>query len=155
MKRFLFLVSTALLISCSTNKNTVNINRDGYIADGYDVTEYFNDNAIKGNSLYISKFNGAMYKFLSIENKNKFDANPKKYQPQYGGYCAYAVGVNASKVSINPKSYLVDNNKLYLFYDNVLVDTKQKWLDNNPQKLSQKANENWIKIHNPEAINNN
>lgn len=149
MRTLLLFAFTTLLLSCTANKEAINTNKDGYIAEGYDVTEYFNGNAIKGKTLYTTGHNGAWYKFATEDNRNKFEANPNLYEPQYGGYCAYAVGANGSKVEINPESYLVDNDKLYLFYDNALADTKQKWLNENPEELKRKANENWPKIKQP------
>ncbi len=149
MRTLILFVFTATLLSCSANKEAINTNKTGYIADGYDVTEYFNGNAIVGKSAYSAGYNGAWYKFATEENKIKFEANPEMYEPAYGGYCAYAVGQKGSKIDINPESYLIEDNKLYLFYDNALVDTKQKWLDSNPEELKRKANANWPDIKEP------
>ncbi|MGJ8666484.1 MAG: YHS domain-containing (seleno)protein [Patiriisocius sp.] len=149
MKNLILLVSIAFLASsCGTSKGTINTNNKGFIANGYDVTEYFEGNATEGNDLYISTYNGASYKFMNASNKAMFDKNPAKYEPQYGGFCAYAVGDSNSKVDINPESFLIEDGKLYLFYDTVFADTKQKWLDENPMMLKQNADENWKSLKN-------
>lgn len=139
---FFFLIST---IGVAQQNN---LTKKGVIAKGYDVTEYFNNNAVKGDSKFQSTFNGAIYYFVNEKNKAVFDANPEAFIPQYGGYCAYAIGEKNSKVSINPKSYLVEDGKLYLFYDNAFIDTKQKWLENNPTQLKQKADAHWSTLKN-------
>lgn len=139
---FLFLISA---IGVAQQNN---LTKKGVIAKGYDVTEYFNNNAVKGDSKFQSTFNDAIYYFVNEKNKAVFDANPEAFIPQYGGYCAYAIGEKNSKVSINPKSYLVEDGKLYLFYDNAFIDTKQKWLENNPTQLKQKADAHWSTLKN-------
>ena len=59
---------------------------------GYDTVAYFTENeAIQGTRKYALKYRGAVWYFSSEENKKLFAANPRKYVPQYGGYCAYSV----------------------------------------------------------------
>lgn len=137
-----------LLITIHSNaqENNVNLNRKGFAAEGYDVTEYFNNKAIEGSKKITAVYNGATYAFVNNENKKKFESDPSKFEPQYGGYCAYAIGAKAKKVGINPKSFLIENGKLYLFYDNAFIDTKQKWLKEDPEKLRQQGDANWKKI---------
>lgn len=149
MRTLILFAITAIFLSCSANKAAINLNSNGYIADGYDVTEYFNGNAIEGKTAYSAGYDGAWYKFATEENKAKFEANPEMYEPQYGGYCAYAVGENGNKININPESFIVDNDKLYLFYDTVLSDTKQKWQESDTAELKQKADAIWPKIKDP------
>ena len=71
----------------------------GYVAEGYDVVSYFNNNPEKGNKEFTTKFDGVKFKFSSKKNLETFKKSPKKYVPQYGGYCAYAIGAKAEKVS--------------------------------------------------------
>jgi len=68
------------------------------------------------------------------------------YMPQYGGYCAYAIAKKGEKVSINPKTFEIRDNKLYLFYDMFFTNTLDMWLENNPEQLKKQADDNWIKI---------
>ncbi len=117
-----------------------------YVAEGYDVTEYFNNKAVKGDSKFIATHDNVMYKFATKANLEKFNSNPKKFIPQYGGYCAYAVAVNSEKVDINPKTFEVRDGKLYLFYNSWGINTLDKWIEEDAKKLQVKADVNWQKI---------
>ena len=55
------------------------------------------------------------YYFSSEKNKAEFSQNPSKYKPQYGGWCAYAMGSNGEKVEVNPETFKLIDGKLYLF----------------------------------------
>ena len=77
-----------------------------------------------------------------------FKGNPKKYIPQYGGYCAYAVAEKSDKVSINPKTFEIINDKLYLFYNAWGTNTLELWRKRNVKDLLEKADNNWELIKN-------
>lgn len=90
------------------------------------------------------EYKDAIYQFKNQSNKALFEMNPTCYVPQYGGWCAYAMGSNGEKVEINPESYSIEDKKLYLFYKTTFTDTKKKWMKKNtPLKLE--ANQNWNK----------
>ena len=146
MKIFSTIISLFILTAIQAQEN-YNLKK-GFIAEGYDVVAYFENKALKGNDQFITEFEGAEYKFSSAKNLKTFNENPKMYVPQYGGYCAYAVAVKGEKVGINPKSFQVIDNKLYLFYDSWGVDTLEKWNEEGVEKLQQYADENWGKITN-------
>ncbi len=135
----------AFIVIANAQKIDYNTNK-GFVAEGYDVTEYFNNKAIKGNSAYITTHDKVNYKFASEENLEKFRKNPDQYIPQYGGYCAYAVAVTSEKVDINPKTFEIRNGKLYLFYNSWGINTLDKWIKEDAEKLEKKANINWQKI---------
>ncbi len=120
----------------------------GYLAGGYDVVAYFNKSPKKGKNKFSIKHNGTKLKFASQKNLKTFTANPKKYLPQYGGWCAYAMAINGEKVSINPKTYEIRNGKLYLFYNKYFTNTLDSWKTEKTAMLVQKANTNWKKIKN-------
>ena len=88
-----------------------------FVADGYDVVAYFNKEAIEGDKKFITEYDGAKFKFSSQKNLDTFKASPNKFTPQYGGYCAYAVGAKGDKVGINPETFEIRDDKLYLFYN--------------------------------------
>ena len=104
----LFFLVTSTTFSQSLDYNT----KKGFIAEGYDVVAYFENKAIEGDKKFTTKYDGVNYKFASKENRALFNKNPKKYMPQYGGYCAYAMGAKADKVSINPETFEIKDNKL-------------------------------------------
>jgi len=97
---------------------------------GYDTVSYFSaQGPVKGSSEFSTQWNGATWRFVTAENLEKFKANPTRYAPQYGGYCAWAVA-QGSLAKGDPKQWHIDNNKLYL---NINSDIKQKWLANKNQ----------------------
>ena len=124
------------------NSNT----KKGFIAKGYDVVSYFDNKAEKGSKDFVTEVNGVKYKFSSKENLDLFNANPNKYIPQYGGYCAYAIGAKAEKVDINPETFEIRDGKLYLFYNSWGTNTLQLWQEEGAEKLKEKADKNWKKI---------
>lgn len=146
IKSAALLFIAAVLVGCGATKGPQNTNGNGFIADGYDVTEYFNNNAVAGSDAFVSTYDGGKYKFMTEANKAKFDANPSKYAPQYGGFCAYAVGADNKKIGINPNSYEIRDGKLYLFYDTIFADTKEKWEEEGPTMLKEKADRNWTSL---------
>ena len=81
---------------------------------GYDPVAFFTDNKpVKGDPSHRSVYRGAVYHFASAEHKAKFDADPAKYEPQFGGFCAYAASIN--KVSpVDVKYFEIVNGRLLL-----------------------------------------
>jgi hypothetical protein len=75
----------------------------------------------------------------------KFKANPEKYKPAYGGWCAYAMGENGEKVKVDPETYKIVDGKLYLFYNFWTTNTLDDW-NKNEKKLKEAADRNWSKI---------
>lgn len=135
-------------ITCSvlTAQNIDYNLKKGFIARGYDVVSYFNNNPKEGNKAFKVVFDGVNYKFFSAENMSKFNQNPERYIPQYGGYCAYAIAKKSEKVSIDPETFLIKDGKLYLFYNVWGKNTLKLWKQNDEQKLIQTGDENWKKI---------
>lgn len=117
--------------------------KKGFVANGYDVVAYFNNEAVDGNKKFKTTFDNVYYKFVSQENLNVFKVNPKMYIPQYGGYCAYAIAVKGKKVSINPDTFEIREGKLYLFYNAWGTNTLDLWLKENVKGLREKADKNW------------
>lgn len=124
-----------------------NVDNNKLALSGYDLIEYYNQKATKGSSKFESIYDGARYLFSSQKNKLLFETNPKKYSPQYGGWCAYAMGYSGEKVSINPESFSIENGKLYLFYKTFFNDTKAKW-NEKTVSLKKEADKNWSNLLN-------
>ena len=121
--------------------------KKGFVAEGYDVVAYFYNKALKGIKKYTVSYDGVNFRFSTNENLEKFKKTPKKYIPQYGGYCAYAIALKGKKVSIDPKTFEIRDGKLYLFYNSWGTNTLKLWLKENPEKLQKQADKNWEKIH--------
>ncbi len=109
---------------------------------GYDPVAYFtHGKAIPGSFRHASLHDGAVYQFASPENKKAFEANPAKYVPAYGGYCAYGVSVG-KKFDGDPRVWKVVDGRLYL---NLNADIQEMWMKDVPGAVS-KADRNWTKI---------
>jgi len=106
---------------------------------GYDPVAYFIQNqAVEGSEKYITEWKGANWRFANKENLTKFKADPTKYAPQYGGYCAYGVSQNYL-VKVDPEQFSIINNKLYLNYSRSVKNT---WLQN-PHGYIKNADKNF------------
>lgn len=153
MKKLITLVSFALLsitAKAQTNsKRTTEFNLENKIAiQGYDPVAYFSQKkTIKGKSNFASIYEGVTYYFSSQVNKDLFIKNPASFEPQYGGWCAYAMGSSAEKVEINPETFKIIDGKLYLFYNAYFNNTLKSW-NKNELNLKKAANENWKKLIN-------
>jgi len=109
---------------------------------GYDTVAYFTENKpVKGSEEFSLEYKGAQWLFSSAENKALFEANPEKYAPQYGGYCAYAVAQN-STASIKPELFTIHNGKLYLNFNSSIND---KW-NADIDSYIEAADKNWPNI---------
>lgn len=146
MKRTLlaFLISLTYINAQSIDYNL----KKGYVAEGYDVVEYFKNKAIEGHKALTTTHDNVQYKFVSEENLNTFLKAPENYIPQYGGYCAYAVAIDSKKVDIDPETFEIRDGKLYLFYNSWGINTLRKWQKNNVKGLQKKADQNWEAIKN-------
>ena len=113
---------------------------------GYDPVAYFNQSkAVKGNNQFAATIEGVTYNFSSAGNKNLFIKSPKNYEPQYGGWCAYAMGATGEKVEVDPETFKVLNGKLYLFYHSWVNNTLTKW-NKDETNLKSKADKSWMNI---------
>lgn len=121
---------------------------EGLAIGGYDPVAYFTEGkAVKGNKSNSVYYEGATYYFSSAANKEEFKKNPAKYEPQYGGWCAYAMGAKGEKVSIDPKTFKIIGGRLYLFYNRFFNNTLTEW-NKDETGLKGKADANWQKtIH--------
>lgn len=143
------LIVFVFLIACNGIAQSIDYNiKKGYVAAGYDVVAYFNNEAIMGNKEYTLEYDNVKFKFSSDENLNKFKENPVAYIPKYGGYCAYAVAIASKKVKINPKTFEIRDGELFLFYNSGKNNTLKLWQNKSPQTLKIKADENWERIKN-------
>jgi len=106
---------------------------------GYDPVAYFTQNKpVKGNAEHSLEYLGATWLFSTAEHKALFQANPEKYAPQYGGYCAYAVA-RKSTASIKPQYFTIHKDKLYLNYSK---SVNVKWVKDKDGYIDD-ADSNW------------
>jgi YHS domain-containing protein len=113
--------------------------------EGYDPVSYFDNKPIEGKSEIKFSYKGVTYLFATQQNLSKFKANPEKYEPAYGGWCAYAMGETGEKVKIDPETFKIVEGKLYLFYNFWANSTLVDW-NKNEKPLKNKADQNWKKF---------
>jgi YHS domain-containing protein len=127
------------IIPDEEKKFLVNVNDGGFIAEGYDVVAYFTDNKpVKGDPNIVKLYNGAFYSFATEEHKQMFGADPMKYMPQYGGYCAYAVSRDKLR-PIDPKYFQFVDGRLMLQHSQDALDLFSEDIPGNTVK----ADKNW------------
>lgn len=102
---------------------------------------YFKGQPVEGDKRFAATHDGATYYFANAENLKAFQANPAKYAPQFGGYCAMGAALG-KKLDVDPSQYKVVDGKLYL---NVNADVFKKWSEDVPGNIV-KANANWPAI---------
>ncbi len=122
----LIIIST-LFLSLTAFSQKDFYSKKGVAVEGYDVTEYFNGKAVEGNAAYQSDYQGVNFYFKNEANKTKFEKSPENFLPEYGGYCAYAIGKKGEKVKVNPETFSVENGKVYLFYNAWGMNTLDLW----------------------------
>ena len=115
-----------LAFQAAPNKSyrTLNATEDNIAIQGYDTVAYFTDGkAAKGKREFEHAWQDARWHFASASNRDLFTANPERYAPQYGGYCA--LGVAAGEVSdVDPKAFTIVDGKLYL---NKGIEFRKVW----------------------------
>ena len=112
---------------------------------GADAVAYYSlkagDKAIIGSDHFSHEWMGAKWKFVSAENRDKFAADPKRYAPQYGGYCAFAVSHGFTK-PVNPDKWKIVDGKLYLNLNGIAY---RKWQKDQDAAIV-RANKNWPSV---------
>ncbi len=116
----------------------------GVAISGYDPVSYFSGKPQKGKIAYNQT--GITYKFASAANLETFKKNPAKYEPAYGGWCAYAMGAKGEKVEVDPENYKIVNGSLNLFYKSFFSNTLDEW-NKDETKLKKQADANWPKLY--------
>jgi YHS domain-containing protein len=136
-------VATLLILlalpSVAQAKELNNLDGNGLALQGYDPVGFFTDNRpVKGNQQFQSQYHGATYYFASAEHKAAFDKEPAKYEPQFGGFCAYGAS-RGKTVPIKIEAWQMVNGRLLMQYD---LDVKGKF-NTDPQGNLSKADNNW------------
>lgn len=114
----------------------------GVALGGWDPVSYFTGQvAARGKHRYRFDYNGATWHFASESHRDRFAANPARYAPQYGGFCAYAVS-QGQLVPVDPHAWTIHEGKLYLNYS---TRVRAAWRADLEHHL-ELADENWEKL---------
>jgi YHS domain-containing protein len=109
--------------------------------EGYDPVAYFEQGQPVAGGDYEYAWMDATWYFASAENRDKFAADPEKYAPQYGGYCAWAVSQGYT-AKIDPQAWSIVDGKLYLNYSK---GVQSQWQQDVPGNIA-KGDANWPAI---------
>lgn len=121
-------------------KTLLNLDSSGVAIQGYDPVAFFTDHQpVKGDEKYLAKHNGAIYFFASKEHQELFKADPAKYEPEFGGYCAYGVSRN-KLVEIDVAAFQIVDGKLLLQYSKGVRDD----FNRDTKANLAKADANWV-----------
>ena len=113
--------------------------------EGYDPVSYFDNKPVEGEEKIALTYKGVVYHFATANNLRKFKATPEKFEPAYGGWCAYAMGETGEKVKVDPETFKIIEGKLYLFYNFWGNNTLTDW-NKSEKKLKATADANWKKF---------
>jgi hypothetical protein len=143
-----FVIAVSASAQSSLRSKEFNLDKNLAI-HGYDPVAYFTQNkALKGSKDFSAAADGVVYYFANAADKALFLKDWKKYEPQYGGWCAYAMGASGEKVEIDPETFKVLDGKLFLFYHSWTNNTLNKW-NKDETNLHAKADLNWPKFFHP------
>ncbi len=122
-------------------------NTDNFVAlSGYDPITYFANKPVPGKEAISYTHRGIVYHFINDKSLSLFKANPNKYEPQYGGWCAYALAKEKPVLmEADPETYKIIDGKLYVFYNSFGINTVKKW-NKNEEKSKASADKNWSNI---------
>lgn len=140
------LISINFVFGQSDDARKKNFNIKKSIAiEGYDPLSYFDNTPLEGKMDFQFAYKGVNYLFANATNLNKFKSTPEKYEPTYGGWCAYAMGETGEKVKIDPETFKIIDGKLFLFYNFWGNNTLTDW-NKNEKTLKARGDQNWKKF---------
>lgn len=140
-------LALALCVACFAQAQALkpffNVDGNGLWAEGYDPVAYLvQGKALKGSTQIIATYKGATFRFANTAHRELFKKTPEHYLPQYGGWCAYAMGANGEKVEVDPETFKVKDGKVFLFYNAFFNNTLTTWNKNEAQ-LYRSAEQHW------------
>ena len=139
MKTVLTILFFIVSLGFSSAQTTTWFNPDGVAIRGYDPVAYFAEGAaVEGSKQFSCSWKGTEWHFKNQSNLDTFRANPEKYAPQFGGYCAYGASEN-HKSPTEPNAFTIVNDKLYLNYN---MKVKEMWMKDTKGRIAT-AEKNW------------
>jgi YHS domain-containing protein len=120
-----------------------NLPADHIAIQGYSPVSYFESGkAEKGDANFAVSYRGVTYHLTSAKQVETFNANPAKYEPAYGGWCAYGAAIS-KKFPIDPTNFKIVDGRLMLFLKNESVDALAKWNQADESKQVHQADQFW------------
>src|SRR5262249_54943178 len=149
MKLYFTLVAAMLCLgavaqSSENAQRLRNFNNDNGIAiKDFDPVSYHKGRPVKGTQKLQHTYKGLTYYFSTEANLEEFKKARKKYEPAYGGWCAYHMGLDGSRTKVDPSTFKIIDGKVYLFSNFNGKNMLNAW-NKNEKKLKATADKNWI-----------
>jgi len=144
--RKLLLLTVAILVltaGAAAAKSLVNVDSKGLALEGYDPVAFFTDGkAVKGDPALTAAYEDAVYRFAEAAHKEAFEADPEKYVPAYGGYCAYGLAVAGKRFDVAIDTWQIVDGRLML---NKSAGVREKF-DADRAEMIVKADANWASL---------
>ena len=125
-----------------------NVDRQKLAIQGYDPVAYFAEGGgkpKKGSPRHTATYRGVVYRFANKQNLERFRKSPAKFEPAYGGWCAYAMR-EGDKVEVDAEAYLIQDGRLMLFYNGFWGNTRKSWSKGDTKAQAKQADGYWKKI---------
>ena len=134
------ILTIALLLTATTSfADTLQFSTENGAIDGFDPVSYFSEHRPeRGLPDITAEWNGALWRFTTVEHRDTFLEDPEKYAPRYGGFCALGMA-HGGDVPTNPEAWTIWEGKLYL---NMIKEVSITWRYN-PDKLIARADKKW------------
>ncbi len=143
MKTSVTIFSMMLLTMAALLAGPLVNTKGGLALEGYDPVAFQTESqAVKGAPMISTVHEGAKYLFANAENRALFEADPEKYAPAYGGYCAWAVAAKSSLAPVKIETWQIVEGRLILNFNNAI----KKRFNNDLEGNLQKADANWPKV---------
>ena len=141
-------VAATMATSAFAAGNDVNVTSTDLALRGVDPVSYFTEGGpLDGQVNITAEHNGAIYRFVSEETKALFEADPEKYAPQYGGFCAFGLA-NGFKFDGDPDVWEIVDDKLYL---NLSPAVQERWQEDIPGFIDS-AEDQWDVVKDIAAV---
>jgi YHS domain-containing protein len=135
-------------VTKAPSATTMNLLGPSVGVEGFDPVSYWPEGGSKpkqGTIKLTYDYKGVSYRFANEKNLAAFKSNPDHFLPQYGGYCAWAMGAINQRVDVNPNHFVIRDGKLYLFFSDANVVTRDIW-KKDVATLVEKADANYSKL---------
>jgi len=147
MTTTLIALASIFAVTLSFADTTTGTDDNDVILAGHDAVAYFTDNKpVLGSADFTAAHNGAIYRFASAANRDRFQSDPARYAPVYGGYCAFGTSIG-KKFQVDGQAFEVVNGRLYV---NKNLKVYETWRKDIPGNIA-KADGHWPNIRNVPA----
>ena len=147
LRRLVALIAVAVSVATTTAdapKPAINKGSDSVAIKGYDTVAYIvSGRAIVGSPKFEYSWSDATWRFASKANRDRFARDPKRYAPQFGGYCAWAIS-RGYTADVDPEAFQVVDGRVYLIYSK---SVQMRWEQDIPGNIA-KAQANWPAVLN-------